>query len=212
MSLFLRIENRNNFLIKEFPKIHPQSSKYISFWREQKRRVIEGFWSPDDKDVKVDTLKTPCKNPNMSNKWRYMPSNLYFYVNMAAILHRPKGMPKTSPKIVIRPFLRDIEWEFFYNWAECRGFSGFLNDEEYSCSLLLSEDGISDEELINESLDIDGNRVDAIYYNFFNKKNERKQYISAREYLRKLHNRPLGLALYNNEARNLLILSARGGG
>lgn len=212
MSLFLRINNRDNFLIKNFPVIHPKSIHYKTFWREQKRRVIEGFWSIDDSEVSIDVASKVNPSEYKSDKWRYMPSNLYFYVNIGSIAHRPKGMPKTSPKIIIRPYLRDLEWEFFYNWAECRGFSGFMDDEEYSCNNLLKLEEITDEELMQESFDINGEIVDTIYNNFFNKEGKRKKYIEPKIGLRKLYNKPMGLALFNNEAKNLLVLGARGGG
>jgi len=218
MSLWLRIKNVKNMTVKrDFPSINPVSRHYLTFWREQKRRVIEGFWAVDTQDVTVDILndksvKAAISNPKSKGNWRYMPSNLYFYVNIATILHRPKGMPKTSPKIVIRPYLRDFEWEFFYNWAECRGFSGFMEDNDYSCNRMLLQKGVTDDELISEAKDINGEIVDTIYNNFFNSNGERKEYIAAREYLRKLHDKPLGLALFNNEAQDLMLIGSRGGG
>ena len=48
---FIKIKNRNNFLISEVPKLHPQSLKYTKYWKRHKRRIVEGFWSQDNADV-----------------------------------------------------------------------------------------------------------------------------------------------------------------
>jgi hypothetical protein len=85
--------NDSNFLIGEIPKMHPKSTEYREFWREQKRRCIEGY----------------------TVGGKYMPPELYFYVNFGTIeLYDPKlGRKKKG-----RPMLRDIEWEFFRNFQE----------------------------------------------------------------------------------------------
>ena len=201
MGLFIKINNRKNFLLKEIQQIHPATRRYSGYWRKHKKRIVEGFWAPDNKDINYDVesgdLTTTDEN---RGSWRYMPSNLYFYVNFGTILHRPEGAPKTAPKKPIRPHLRDIEWEFFYNWAEARGFSGFIDDEEYTCIREVEkyEDGQYDVE------DLEGTA--------FNKDGDVKKYISAKVYLRQLHKRPLGRALFDNEAKNLMLLAVRGFG
>lgn len=193
----IRINNRNNFLLKEIPSIHPKSIKYIQYWKEQKQRCIEGFWSIDDADINVDVDKPSKEIQELkSSKWRYMTPNLYFYVNFGIILHKPKDAPKTAPKKKIRPHLRDIEWEFFYNWLECRGFSGFEDDEIYSCNT----------SLINFQ---ENNKLPVTCYN---KKGEVKQYIAPRDYLRQLFDKPMGLPLYENDAKGLTLFGTRGGG
>jgi hypothetical protein len=192
---FIRINNRNNFLLKEIPEYHPSSRAYLNFWREQKRRCIEGFWSIDDSEVEIN-VELGVETPIQSKKWRFATPNLYFYVNFGIILHKPDNAPKSAPKKKIRPLLRDVEWEFFYNWLECRGFSGFKDDEVYSCNIELKV------------------HKDNPDYNFdktcYNSKEELKTYIPAREYLRQLHDKPLGLPLYQNPALDFFWLSARG--
>jgi len=182
--VFPVIKARENFLLKEIPSHHPSSIKYLKFWKEQKKRCIEGFWAKDKGD----------------NEWRYMPPNLYFYVNFGTILHKPEGAARTASKQRIRPYLRDMEWAFFYNFIEARGFSGFKDDEEYSCcrDIKLAEKG----EIKHE----------AIHKTCFNKKGELKTFIPIRDYVRKLWGKPMGLPLYFNEARNMMLLGSRGGG
>lgn len=198
---FTKIHNRNNFLISEVPVLHPKSLGYIEYWKTQKKRCIEGFWSKDTVDSKVDCDKpVPEKIVKSKGSWRFMPGNLYFYVNFGTILHKPDDAPKSAPKKKIRPFLRDVEWEFFYNWLEARGFSGFREDEKYTCNRDVKEfhEGEIEEGLLHSSC--------------YNSKGELKEYITAREYLRKLHDTPLGPPLYENDALNLFMLGSRGFG
>lgn len=93
--------NDQLFLLKEIPKMHPGSLEYVDWWREQKKRCIEGYWVGG----------------------KYMPGNLYFYVNFWTILLNKSEHSKT--KTPGKPLLRDLEWEFFYNWVQARGLSGF---------------------------------------------------------------------------------------
>ena len=95
---FIRIENRDNFLLKEIPSYYPGTHNYNVFWKEQRDKCIDGLWAIDG-DI---------ENKN----WRWMPPNLYFYVNFGTILHQEK---KGDPRIKIKPYLRDVEWEIFYN-------------------------------------------------------------------------------------------------
>lgn len=192
---FIRIKNRNNFLVKEVKSLHPESLDYIQYWRLHKKRCIEGFWSIDDENINLDINKE-LEKPE-SNAWRWMPGNLYFYANFGTIMHKPEGSPKTAPKKEIRPFLRDVEWEFFYNLMEARGFSGFSNDEVYSCHRDLAEEHEDDYDY---------------HTSCYNSNNELKTYVPAREYLRKLFTSPMGVALWENQARNLFMLGSRGFG
>lgn len=198
---FVRINNRDNFLISDVPELHPQSLGYLDYWKTHKKRCIEGFWSIDDSDINIDVDKELSQSDmKHKGKWRYMPSNLYFYVNFGTILHQDEKGPKSAPKKRMRPYLRDVEWEFFYHWTECRGFSGFSNDEQNTCNrdVLKYEKG----KLKLEDLDEDCLKADGTV----------KTYIPARKYLKQLHDKPLGYALYNNEARNLFMLGSRGFG
>lgn len=192
---FIRINNRKNFLISVVPTLHPQSLGYSVYWKTHKKRCVEGFWSVDDAVISIDVdKKLPKVIENSTGKWRFMPGNLYFYVNFGTILHKPDDAPKSSPKKKIRPILRDIEWELFYNWLEARGFSGFKNDEKYTCNREL----------------IDKNHKGAFDDTCFNSEGKLKEYINARDYLRQLHDVPMSYPLYQNMAQDLFWLGARG--
>src|SRR6218665_1834056 len=194
---FIRINNRKNFLIGQVPQLHPESLSYINYWKRHKRRCIEGFWSKDDSSVTIDVNNDiDDKILSSQGNWRFCVPNLYFYVNYGVIKHQDENGPKSAPKKKKRPDLRDVEWEFFYNWFEARGFSGFKDDNEFSCN----RDLISIKLLKDLSLSC------------FTKEGEVKKYVPAREYLRILHDKPLGIPVYDNEARNLFMLGSRGFG
>ena len=128
--------------------------------------------------------------------WRYMSGNLYFYINYCTM----KQAKKTKEgRKKIRPSLRDVEWERSYLLLVSTGFSGFQDDTEYNCHTLLRdyyEDLIKKDELPEECIH----------------EGKIKKYKEPLEYLRGLHSKPLGLALYNNNSRYTFELGSRGGG
>lgn len=81
--------------------MNPYGLEYQQWWKEQKRRCIEGYWA--------------------GGKW--MPGALYFYVNFWHIEFSEEG---SNTKTIGKPFLRDIEWEFFPEFEKARGHSGFV--------------------------------------------------------------------------------------
>jgi len=165
--------NNDNFIIKEIPKFHAISQRYdrVAFWREQKKNVIEGYWS--------------------SGKW--MPGTLYYYVNFHTIRFEDVG---SASRKIGKPWLRDIEWDKAYVYEEAMGFSGFSGDTKYTCDRRYGPE-----------------REKALTYGWITEEElKRREYINAREYLRKLHSSNLGKPLYNNQAKNVLDLEARGGG
>lgn len=175
---WIRIENRKTWLIEEIPKYHPDSIKHTNLWRSYKRMIVEGMWGPD------------------FGKFRYMPPNLFFYVNFCTILHVDK---KTKTRNRIRPWLRDIEWELSYMCFEAKGFSGWSDDDEYTSNELwfdYQKDGVP----VVPDL------------NLINKNGQLKKYITPRENIRKLHDKPMGLPLYSNNCKNTMVLGSRGGG
>lgn len=102
--------NNSEFLIKEIPKFHAVSQHYdrLTYWREQKRRCIEGYW--------------------VGGKW--IPGTLYYYVNFHTIRFEDEG---GASRRLGRPWFRDIEWEKAYVYEEAMGFSGFAGDTLYTC-------------------------------------------------------------------------------
>jgi hypothetical protein len=167
------IINNNNFLVGEIPNLHPELEYYerLSFWQTQKRRCIEGFWH--------------------SGKW--MPGPLYYYVNFHNILFEDDSSVSQASGL---PWLRDLDWEMFYIYEECRGFSGFTGDTRFTCDRKYGPE---------KELAILLGRITR-------EETENRIYVPAREYLRKNHGKDLGKPLYKNEAQHLISIQSRGGG
>lgn len=174
--------NRSLFLLDEIPTYHPQSNKYVEWWRMQKKYCIEGYWQ--------------------SGFW--MPSQLYFYVNFGTILINKTQNSKN--KVPARPFLRDLEWEFFYNWVEARGFSGFALDDEFTCHRL------ADSNVYKHLSDFEKKRLKLYSSQIFKKDGSLKRYQDARTYLRKKHLFNMGRPLYQNDSKDFMMMGSRGFG
>jgi hypothetical protein len=197
---FIKINNRNNFKVDKIPNHHPDSIKYETWWRMQKRRCIEGLWSVDDEKVHIDlTDKMDYESliAKEKGKWRFMPPHLFLYASFGTIMHNPEGSDVTSAKKPMRPYLRDLEWEIFYSWFECKGFSGFEGDEEFTCNRNLKDH-------------LDGDEDMYLSPNVYKKDGTFKEYVPATKYLRQLFYKPLGLSLYENQAKNLFLMGSRG--
>ncbi len=173
----VKIYNLKNFLV-DIPTYHPDSPKYQKLWSEYMKYCIEGYWGKDGKG------------------YRFMPPVLFFYANFFKILHFDD---ETKTRKKIKPKVRDIDWHIQYAYLESQGFSGFDQDEEYTCNIKAKN--------WNKDRLPKGNEL-----NMFNSDGKLKKFISAYEYLRKLHNQPLGKPLYNNAAKNLMIFGSRGSG
>lgn len=126
----------------------------------------------------------------------WMPGFLYFYINFWTIeLNKNKSSKRKS---LGRPWLRDIEWAVAYAWAEARGFSGFDEDPEYHCYREYApyyEDG---KEILPNVPE------DSIYHG--------KKFMPAQDYLKRIFTKELGKPLWDNNAKNLMLLTARGVG
>lgn len=178
--------NNSLFKVKDIPNFHPIVEKFerLSYWRDLKRKCIEGMWH--------------------SGKW--MPPELFYYINFHHIefeegIHRGIGLP----------WLRDLDWEKAYIYTEATGFSGFEEDKENSCNRMLINPNKDD--ILNFCIEKHTNKLNNKYYNnFFKEDGSYKTYISAREYLRRVHESALGKALYLNPSKNIIDLESRGGG
>ena len=120
--LFPKINNLSAVVKKEHPSYHPDSKQYVDYWRNEKRKCIEGFWYED-----------------LPGEWRYCTPTLYFYANEGIIVATDH---KNKLRKLTRPFIRDVEWIIMSDYIVARGFSGFEDDDEYTSNkaLLLGED------------------------------------------------------------------------
>lgn len=113
MFRFIKIEDPSRFLDQFKPlEIHPHDPLYIPFWRDMKRKCIEGLWFED-----------------FNGKWRYGRGNLGFYGHYCTLIDTDK---KTKSRKTFRPDIRDLEWHRSYYILEAKGFSGFTNDDKYT--------------------------------------------------------------------------------
>lgn len=179
---WIQIEHLPRFLDQFKPQlIHPDDPRWITFWRDMKKKCIEGVWFED------------------FGKWRYGRGNLGFY-------HWYCRIPDldTDQKIhgkMIKPLIRDLEWHRSYYVAEAMGFSGFSDDDNYT----------SDRGIFN----IDKNKFaisDPAYLRFFKSNGDFKEFIEPRENLFRLHDKPVGIPQYYNDASNYVEFGSRGGG
>lgn len=163
----------SNFRLSEIPNFHPELEYYdrLSFWKEEKRRCIEGYW--------------------VGGKW--MPGPLYYYINFHSIQFEDDTSVAQAFGL---PFLRDIDWELFYIYEECRGFSGFELDTQFTCDRKYGPE---------KELSIKLKRITEAEANS-------KTYITAREYLRRIHPKNFGKPQYKNSAQHLISIQARGSG
>lgn len=168
------------FVVDKIPEFNPISQHYerLSWWKEQKRRCIEGYW--------------------VDGKW--CPGVLYFYVNFWNIEVESK---ESLGKTIGRPWFRDLEWDKGRIMVEARGFSGFADDEKYTCNETVRDlEKIKEKGLLNQY----------IKNNYVREEDLEKEYVTAREYLTWIHPRNMGKALFQNEAKNVIDLESRGGG
>ena len=180
------INNVNAFLNQEHPVLHPQSPDYDPYWEGETAKCILGHWGYDYKDGK--------------GGWRWMPGNLYFYVNMCVI----KKEGESGQEVTDHPSLRDVDWYIFYSLAICEGFSGFENDKETSCFRPLGR--------LQRGEELSG--IDTVLLKRYDKylrkpDGEYKKYVDAREYLYNTIDEPMGNPLWLNECQNLVVLSSR---
>lgn len=168
--------------LTNIPRYHPDDPRYLIYWKGQKKVLIEGMWGQE------------------SNGYRYCPGVLYGYGNFYTI--KETDHEKKS-RFNMRPSIRDLEWHRAYNFLEAQGFSGFSEDNEHSC-----DEALLDEKILNFVKE----RKPKRYARLLNDNGDLKTYVAAREYLKKLHDKPLGIPLYNNYTKNIMELGSRGGG
>lgn len=192
VRIFPELYRIKDFLVKEHPVYHPDTQAYKKYWEKQERRCIEGMWGRDMKDGQ--------------GGYRYMPGCLYYYVNFCEIADEDD---KGNTVANIRPLLRDVEWMFAYAWTAARGFSGFAEDDEYTCCDLVQKIERKGEESLSSK---DLRKLRKIKANLVKPDGSFKVYKDPVEYLYGTHEDRLGLALYDNDAQNLFWLGSRGTG
>ena len=165
----------------KIPKLNPYSQKYKNYWKQAKRDIIEGYWVEHN------------------GEYKWLPPVLALYNNFWTIEMSHKGS-KSQNKTKGTPRLRDIEWIKGFVWAVARGFSGFENDDIYSCNRLLISD--NRDELISYA-------PDHVLKSIYNSKGEIKRYKEALAYLYEYKSSNLGKPQFYNPAWNISDVECR---
>lgn len=176
----------NHFIVDK-PILNPLGLDYLNFWKQEKRRCIEGYWQ----------------------QGYYMPGVAYQYVNHWKIeLNKGKN---SKQKVIDHPRLRDLEWEKSRMFIEARGFSGFELDNYNTCDRELEGKIIFYDNYENKRIDnIRPEDLDNIVAN--GRRYTRVNYVPAREYLKWNHGKNLGRPLMENSAKNVVDIESRGTG
>lgn len=133
-----------------------------------------------------------------SGGYRWMPPQAYFYANYVWI----KQDNEKKEQVVLKPSFDDLEWMLFYMYTECYGFSGFELDEEYSC----------DNALIDK-FELSTAKNNSRRWSQIHKPDgSLKEYVKPQDYLHRLHKKELGKPLWNNDAKDAIILGSRSSG
>lgn len=181
------IYNRKPFIDQDHPVINPVQPEYAVYWKKIIEKCLYGIWGHD--------------HDGTNGGYRWMPGNLYFYINLTPI--EKEG--EDGSQILAPPTLRDIDWFKFYGMVTCDGFSGFEDDDEFTCYRPVGK--------LQEGLKLkhaELKRLDNESAYIKKKDGSYKTYVDAREYLYKTYSRPLGKPLWRNESTNWLELTSRG--
>ena len=197
VKMFPDIINRNVFYNRNHPKLDPRTSEYILYWRQEKRRCIEGYWAEE-----------------APNHWRWMNPTLYFYINHDEILLVD---PENNSRYHAPPSLDDNEWVVTNYLTAAFGFSGFTGDEKTTCHELVGKYYAAQ----NDESDHYGRKirftkadeVNLAKIPYLHKPDgSLKEYMEPFEYLKLSHEKPKGYHLYANSPRNAMIFTARSNG
>lgn len=196
VELFPKIINRKVFLNQTHPRMHPEidRDKYVRYWREEKRRCIEGYWAKEKR-----------------GHWRWMNPDLYHYINHWTI----KDSRKDGPEVAVKPTLRDTEWIITTAWTEAIGFSGFTKDDKYNCSLLLKkyyQFKRKEVDKFGKKILLDNIEIEELERDPWLRKDDGtfKEFVPAGEYLKRHFEKPMGLPIYHNQRKDLMLLGSRG--
>lgn len=167
--------------IGKIQRFNPESAKFKKYWKENKRKIVEGYWVEHE------------------GEYKWLPPVLALYNNFWTI-EMSLSNSKSQNKVKGRPRLRDIEWIKGYVWAAARGFSGFYNDTEISCNRILIDK--HRDEFIEYA-------PKHIKDSLFKPNGELKEYVPALEYLYRYFDKDLGKPMFFNPALNVADIECR---
>ena len=183
-----KIQNRELFLDRNHPEnINPESFSYDTYWDAFEKKCVEGLWVDDN------------------GTWVYMMPKLFYYINYAIILGSEDGDEDNRKRI--KPDLSSLEWVGLSYLLGVDGFSGFEDDDTYTCNYLVKR--LFDGREVNK---FEIKKLDA---NCYQPNGELKIYVDPWEYLTRFYlidspaEKPLGLPLYENGRQNGMFFGSR---
>jgi hypothetical protein len=188
---YLVIENLAQYFRAQVPNLPSDDPRAVKFWSIETAKAIEGIWGKE------------------TTGYRFMPGNLYFYGKYGRI--QDTDINKVT-KIIV-PKITDIIWEICYYMHTCKGFSGFIDDDEWTSDYryFAFKEKAPDLSEFDPSNPEDKIVLDSILA-LYNQKGELKKFIDPLENLRRTHDKPKGRMMYYNTTKNGLIFGTRGGG
>lgn len=189
--IFPEILDINPFLERDRPVYRHGSPKWVRQWQQVEINSLNGIWRRSEKGG--------------AGSWRWMPPELYWHVNVRKVHTEEKGFYS-----VVDTQCADIDWVIAYDYTVCKGFSGFADDDKYSCHELLRKHELGEAMSPGEKM-----RFEQDKKYLLNSRNKFKTYRDPVDYLYDWDGEiqePLGLACYHNERKNLILLGPRGFG
>lgn len=185
-----KVNNVKNYIYPDHPVHHPDTQEYKDYWfNDILRHSIEGKWIDDE------------------GQWIWLYPKLFWYVNVGIIIGLDKVKKSRTP---IRPELRDTEWIMFTYLYCCIGFSGFKGDMEYTCHRLVEKHEKGEEIYDFELKDLKERGTLKYLYKDNDPSKGFKKYVNSWDYLRTPKTKPLGNWLYDNQAKDFVLIGSRG--
>ena len=188
-DLFLyKMKDRELFYQRDhYKNISPESFTFENYWNDFWKRCLEGEWIND------------------KGTWVYFMPKLFYYVNYVKIIGNEEG--DEDSRTEMSPDLSSLEWLQYSYLLLCDGFSGFEEDDIYTCNKLVWRlaNGFFINKYQRKKLE-----------NCYQPNGELKIYVDPWEYLTRFYlvdnpsDKPLGKALYENSRENGIFMGSRG--
>lgn len=172
--------------------LHPSTMEYDNFWLSREAKMYEGLWGNDSK-ILEDGTKV--------GGFRYMPPSLYCYINYGIIEDEAEGNTAES----VFPNLRDVDWIIHTDYNAARGMSGWV-DAPFTCHRLVGKK--HEGKPLSKREEIQFKLAKHIY----DASGKLKPYVDIIDALHKTHENTYGKPVYENEAKDYMLLGSRGSG
>ena len=181
----------NLFYHRNHPvQLDPKSERFKQYWGDFEKKCLDGLWVEDN------------------GTWVYMFPKLFYYINYVIIFDK-------ESKRFIKPVLTHTEWAIFSYIMCCDGFSGFREDDRYTCHFTV-EKLEHNSRFKDDQIFISDFEMQNLPSHCYNSKGDLKIFINPWEYLTRVYlyddplGQPLGAPTYDNPIFDSAVLGARG--